>query len=127
MRLCDSCQLVTVAVFCQADSAFLCRDCDVNIHSANRIVGRHERMWMCEVCEEQPADVVCKQDAAALCRGCDAQIHDSNPLSGRHVRTPLAPFTSESEPPRQGVSKAANFFEMEEYRNQCAMFAEEEG
>ncbi|XP_065851018.1 zinc finger protein CONSTANS-LIKE 5 [Euphorbia lathyris] len=91
-RRCDSCKTAAAAAFCRADSAFLCLSCDTKIHSANRLVSRHERVWMCEVCEQAPAAVTCKADAAALCITCDSDIHSANPLARRHERVPIQPF-----------------------------------
>ncbi|KAI3925169.1 hypothetical protein MKW98_009819 [Papaver atlanticum] len=89
---CDSCKSATALLFCRADSAFLCLTCDSNIHSANKLASRHERVWMCEVCESAPASVTCKADAASLCVTCDADIHSANPLARRHERVPVVPF-----------------------------------
>ncbi|KAK4257650.1 hypothetical protein QN277_007213 [Acacia crassicarpa] len=89
---CDSCKSAAAAVFCRADSAFLCMLCDNKIHSANKLASRHERVWMCEVCEQAPASVTCKADAAVLCATCDSDIHSANPLARRHERVPVEPF-----------------------------------
>ncbi|XVE71766.1 hypothetical protein DITRI_Ditri10aG0178200 [Diplodiscus trichospermus] len=85
-RTCDTCKSAAAAVFCRADSAFTCLNCDSRIHSG------HERVWMCEVCEQAPAAFTCKADAAALCVTCDADIHSANPLARRHERVPVEPF-----------------------------------
>ncbi|KAI3991556.1 hypothetical protein MKX01_040566 [Papaver californicum] len=91
-KLCDSCKSSTALLFCRADSAFLCMNCDSNIHSANKLASRHERVWMCQVCESAPASVTCKADAASLCVTCDSDIHSANPLARRHERIPVVPF-----------------------------------
>ncbi|KAJ0260314.1 Zinc finger protein CONSTANS-LIKE 3 [Hirschfeldia incana] len=91
-RLCDSCRSATAALFCRADAAFLCGECDGKIHTANKLASRHERVWLCQVCEQSPAHVTCKADAAALCVTCDRDIHSANPLSRRHERVPVTPF-----------------------------------
>lgn len=94
---CDSCKSAAAAVFCRADSAFLCLGCDAKIHCANKLASRHERVWMCEVCEQAPAAVTCKADAAALCVTCDADIHSANPVARRHERVPVEPFFDSAE------------------------------
>lgn len=91
-KLCDSCKSATATLFCRADSAFLCPNCDSKIHAANKLASRHARVFLCEVCEQAPAHVTCKADAAALCVTCDRDIHSANPLARRHERVPLAPF-----------------------------------
>ena len=91
-KLCDSCKASPAAVFCRADSAFLCGACDAKIHAANKLASRHGRVWICEVCEQAPAAFTCKADAAALCPTCDRDIHSANPLARRHERVPFVPF-----------------------------------
>lgn len=91
-KSCDACQMATALVYCKADAAYLCVQCDGNVHGANKLASRHERVWMCEVCEMAPAAVTCKADAAALCVQCDSDIHSANPLARRHERVPVTPF-----------------------------------
>lgn len=108
-KACDSCKAAVAAVFCRADTAFLCLSCDAKIHCANRLASRHERVWMCEVCEQAPAAVTCKADAAALCVSCDADIHSANPLAQRHDRVPIEPFFDSADSIVRS-SAALNFF-----------------
>ncbi|XP_022755393.1 zinc finger protein CONSTANS-LIKE 5-like [Durio zibethinus] len=98
-RTCDTCKSAAAAIFCHADSAFMCLDCDSRIHFGNDklVSSRHERVWMCEVCEQAPAAVTCKADAAALCVMCDADIHSANPLARRHERLPVEPFSDSAD------------------------------
>ncbi|GAV77838.1 zf-B_box domain-containing protein/CCT domain-containing protein, partial [Cephalotus follicularis] len=91
-KLCDSCKSETATLFCRADSAFLCVNCDTKVHAANKLASRHARVWVCQVCEQEPAHVTCKADAAALCVTCDRDIHSANLLSRRHERVPVTPF-----------------------------------
>ncbi|KAG2308261.1 hypothetical protein Bca4012_082670 [Brassica carinata] len=107
-RLCDSCRSAAATLFCRADAAFLCGECDGKIHTANKLASRHERVWLCQVCEQAPAHVTCKADAAALCVTCDRDIHSANPLSRRHDRVPVAPLGSSSAATRS-ASSSANF------------------
>ncbi|KAM6552833.1 hypothetical protein CsatB_013595 [Cannabis sativa] len=107
---CDSCKsAASAAVFCRADSAFLCLSCDTKIHCANKLASRHERVWVCEVCEQAPAAVTCKADAASLCVSCDADIHSANPLAQRHERVPVEPFYDSTDSIVRS-SAALNFF-----------------
>ncbi|KAL5095705.1 hypothetical protein RYX36_000032 [Vicia faba] len=92
-RTCDTCRLAPCAVFCRADSAYLCAGCDSRIHAANRVASRHERVWVCEACERAPAAFLCKADAASLCSSCDSDIHSANPLASRHQRVPILPIS----------------------------------
>lgn len=92
-RVCDTCRSATCTVFCRADSAYLCAGCDAQVHAANRVASRHERVWVCEACECAPAAFLCKADAASLCSSCDADIHSANPLASRHHRVPILPIS----------------------------------
>lgn len=96
-KLCDFCKTASATVFCGADTAFLCLDCDSEIHAANKLASRHARVWVCDVCEQAPASVTCKaDDDAALCITCDRDIHSANPLARRHERLPVVPFYDSS-------------------------------
>ncbi|XWS17890.1 hypothetical protein CRYUN_Cryun33cG0107300 [Craigia yunnanensis] len=97
-KLCDSCKSATATLFCRADSAFLCSNCDSKVHAANKLASRHARVWLCEVCEQAPAHVTCKADAAALCVTCDRDIHSANHLARRHERVPVTPFYDSVKP-----------------------------
>ncbi|KAL6189066.1 hypothetical protein ACLB2K_040456 [Fragaria x ananassa] len=105
---CDTCMSSPAAVFCRADSAYLCLACDSKIHCANKLASRHQRVWMCEVCEQGPAAVTCKADAAALCVTCDADIHSANPLAHRHERFPVEPFLDSAESIAKSTSSSFN-------------------
>jgi hypothetical protein len=97
MRIqCDACGASAAAVVCCADEAALCARCDVEIHAANKLAGKHQRLPLdgaaaarlprCDVCQERPAFVFCVEDRALLCRDCDEPIHVPGTLSGNHQR-----------------------------------------
>ncbi|XVE94617.1 hypothetical protein REPUB_Repub02eG0024200 [Reevesia pubescens] len=44
--LCDICQEKRAFLFCQQDRAILCRDCDVQIHSASEYTKKHNRFLL---------------------------------------------------------------------------------
>ena len=44
MTACDVCALGTAIVFCAADQANLCTNCDRDIHEANAMSARHVRV-----------------------------------------------------------------------------------
>ncbi|KAL5974447.1 Zinc finger protein CONSTANS-like [Asimina triloba] len=90
---CDSCRSAASAVYCEADSAFLCIACDARTYAANTVASRRHRLWLCQLCERAPATVTCKADAAALCAACNLHIHSANPLARRHQVLPIAPIT----------------------------------
>lgn len=39
------------ALYCHADSAFLCRACDKSVHAANILALRHVRCVLCKTCQ----------------------------------------------------------------------------
>ncbi|CAO2841714.1 unnamed protein product [Amaranthus hypochondriacus] len=43
-RACESCLKKRASWFCPADHAFLCNACDLSIHSAHELAGRHKRV-----------------------------------------------------------------------------------
>lgn len=92
---CDYCKARVARVFCRADAAFMCIECDTAVHNAAASGGggpAHERVLVCNVCEQAPASVTCKADAAVLCVTCDHDIHSANPLAQRHERVPVTPL-----------------------------------
>nr|GEU65723.1 hypothetical protein [Tanacetum cinerariifolium] len=42
--VCDLCHKQQPCIYCSSDSAFLCFDCDLHVHSANFLVARHIRL-----------------------------------------------------------------------------------
>ena len=96
MRIqCDACEGAAATVVCCADEAALCARCDVEIHAANKLAGKHQRLPLgggsggvprCDVCQEKPAFIFCVEDRALFCRDCDEPIHVPGTLSGNHQR-----------------------------------------
>ena len=41
---CDSCGVAAATVVCCADEAALCARCDVQIHAANKLASKHQRL-----------------------------------------------------------------------------------
>ncbi|XP_051193909.1 B-box zinc finger protein 24 [Lolium perenne] len=92
---CDSCGVAAATVVCCADEAALCALCDVEIHAANRLASKHQRLPLdalgaklprCDVCQEKAAFIFCVEDRALFCRDCDEPIHVPGTLSGNHQR-----------------------------------------
>ncbi|KAF7094859.1 hypothetical protein CFC21_097135 [Triticum aestivum] len=88
-RLCDGCCAVPSVVYCRADSAYLCASCDAQIHAANRVASRHERVLLSEAYKHAPVVLECHADAAALCAAYEAQVHYTNLLATMHQRVPV--------------------------------------
>lgn len=63
---CDICQVQPVFAVCREDRAFLCRTCDLAIHSANEHVSKHERFLFTGVSIElssMPSNSVSEESA----------------------------------------------------------------
>ncbi|KFK39505.1 hypothetical protein AALP_AA3G252500 [Arabis alpina] len=50
------------SVFCEADSAFLCRKCDRWVHGANFLAWRHVRRVLCTACQKLTRRCVVGED-----------------------------------------------------------------
>ncbi|CAN6448778.1 unnamed protein product [Victoria cruziana] len=93
---CDVCEKATASVICCADEAALCARCDVQVHKANKLASKHQRLPLqslssanfprCDICQEKPAFIFCVEDRALFCRDCDEPIHVPGSLSGNHQR-----------------------------------------
>ncbi|KAJ7563245.1 hypothetical protein O6H91_03G102600 [Diphasiastrum complanatum] len=91
---CDVCENAEAAVMCCADEAALCAECDLNVHAANKLSIKHQRVPLlkdsdaprCDICQEKTGFFFCLQDRALLCRNCDVSIHTANALSSSHRR-----------------------------------------
>lgn len=95
---CDSCSKAEASVFCSADEAALCDDCDLRVHQANKLASKHQRFSLlqpssstsnapqCDICQDKKALLFCQQDRAILCRDCDESIHTANELTKKHNR-----------------------------------------
>ncbi|KAL8141210.1 hypothetical protein V2J09_007231 [Rumex salicifolius] len=99
---CDSCNKTEASIFCSADEAALCDDCDLRVHQANKLASKHQRFSLlqssssssssssngpqCDICQEKKALLFCQQDRAILCRDCDISIHTANELTSKHNR-----------------------------------------
>eukprot|EP00388_Colpodella_angusta_P008078 GDKJ01022330.1.p1 GENE.GDKJ01022330.1~~GDKJ01022330.1.p1 ORF type:complete len:650 (+),score=104.67 GDKJ01022330.1:104-1951(+) len=78
-RLCDSCNQEAASLWCAADQAALCPECDEYIHSRNKLTRRHVRVSINEretpppPCPEHKDELMtlyCPSCRLALCRQC---------------------------------------------------------
>uniref|UniRef100_A0A1D1ZDI3 Salt tolerance protein n=1 Tax=Anthurium amnicola TaxID=1678845 RepID=A0A1D1ZDI3_9ARAE len=92
---CDACEKAPATIICCADEAALCAQCDVEIHAANKLASKHQRLLLqcltnklprCDICQEKAAFIFCVEDRALFCRDCDEPIHVPGSLSGEHQR-----------------------------------------
>ncbi|XP_042488210.1 B-box zinc finger protein 24-like [Macadamia integrifolia] len=92
---CDVCEKAPATLICCADEAALCAKCDIEVHEANKLASKHQRLLLqclsnklpkCDICQEKAAFIFCVEDRALLCRDCDEPIHSANSLSVNHQR-----------------------------------------
>ncbi|KAH7278284.1 hypothetical protein KP509_38G034100 [Ceratopteris richardii] len=67
LRPCELCATEAARVYCAADEAQLCWDCDLRIHRANFLVARHPRSPICSCCG---AVLSCSPRCTTLCQSC---------------------------------------------------------
>ncbi|KAL8487379.1 hypothetical protein ACS0TY_023892 [Phlomoides rotata] len=92
---CDVCEKAPATVICCADEAALCAKCDVEIHAANKLASKHQRLLLqrlsnnlppCDICQEKAAFIFCVEDRALFCKDCDEPIHSANSRAANHQR-----------------------------------------
>ncbi|PRQ52863.1 putative transcription factor C2C2-CO-like family [Rosa chinensis] len=71
MRPCELCWRASALIYCRADMARLCLNCDGSVHSANALARRHSRWFLCDKCNDQPATVRCLDENMSLCQSCE--------------------------------------------------------
>ncbi|XP_073312271.1 B-box zinc finger protein 21-like [Primulina huaijiensis] len=94
--LCYICRKEEASVFCPADEASLCQNCDIRVHRANKLAEKHTRFSLlhpqfqdsplCDICQEKRALFFCQEDRALLCKECDSSIHKANEHTKKHNR-----------------------------------------
>ncbi|KAJ0475559.1 putative transcription factor interactor and regulator Znf-B family [Helianthus annuus] len=92
---CNVCEAAEAVLLCCADEAALCLLCDNNVHAANKLASKHQRVLIensnsklpkCDICQEAAGYFFCLEDRALLCRKCDVSIHTLNSLVSSHQR-----------------------------------------
>ncbi|EEF28243.1 B-box zinc finger protein 25 [Ricinus communis] len=92
---CDVCERAPATVICCADEAALCAKCDIEVHAANKLASKHQRLLLnclsnklppCDICQEKAAFIFCVEDRALFCQDCDEPIHSAGSLSANHQR-----------------------------------------
>lgn len=92
---CDVCEKAPATLICCADEAALCARCDTEVHAANKLASKHQRLLLqtlsnklppCDICQEKAAFIFCVEDRALFCRDCDEPIHSAGSLAANHQR-----------------------------------------
>ncbi|PIN14552.1 hypothetical protein CDL12_12813 [Handroanthus impetiginosus] len=112
---CDVCEKAPATVICCADEAALCEKCDVEVHAANKLASKHQRLLLqclsnklppCDICQEKTAFIFCVEDRALFCKDCDEPIHAANSRAANHQRflaTGIRPKPPKSSPLQIGL------------------------
>lgn len=92
---CDVCEKSPATVICCADEAALCAKCDTEVHAANKLASKHQRLQLqclstklpsCDICQDKTAFIFCVEDRALFCQDCDESIHSASTLAANHQR-----------------------------------------
>ncbi|CAN6700441.1 unnamed protein product [Malus baccata var. baccata] len=94
---CDAYEKAPAKVICCADEAALCAKCDVEVHAANKLASKNQRLLLeclsksnklptCDTCQDKAAFIFCVEDRALVCQDCDELIHSANSRSANHQR-----------------------------------------
>jgi hypothetical protein len=92
---CDVCEKAPATMICCADEAALCAKCDIEVHAANKLASKHQRLHLqslssklprCDICQDKAAFIFCVEDRALFCEDCDDSIHLAGSLSANHQR-----------------------------------------
>lgn len=92
---CDVCEKAPATLICCADEAALCARCDVEVHAANKLASKHQRLHLnslsnklppCDICQDKTAFIFCVEDRALFCKDCDESIHSAGKLAANHQR-----------------------------------------
>eukprot|EP00250_Pteridium_aquilinum_P002007 c12219_g1_i1 orf=322-1776(-) len=72
---CGFCEERLAFLYCKADTAHLCLECDYHVHAANPLALKHARAPLCDCCGERTATLQCEQEARFFCAACEQGAH----------------------------------------------------
>ncbi|PIN11190.1 hypothetical protein CDL12_16221 [Handroanthus impetiginosus] len=116
--LCDFCNESKALLYCRADSAKLCLNCDREVHSTNQLFKKHNRSLLCNSCNSSPSSIFCCTDSAVLCQNCDWETHKS--FRSVHDRRPIEGFNG-----CPSVSELLNFLGLDDFGKKNLGFDDE--
>eukprot|EP00158_Paraphelidium_tribonemae_P007130 Partr_v1_DN28122_c2_g1_i2_m56168 putative B-box zinc finger family protein len=89
--MCDNCEKSYASVYCSADTAYLCKDCDINLH-VSKIASKHQRTQLgrgpdafgnCRV-HQQDIEYFCSSCHLPVCIHCKMVGHHSSGEASKH-------------------------------------------
>lgn len=57
---CDVCEKAPATLICCADEAALCAKCDVEVHAANKLASKHQRLLLQNLSNKLPTCDICQ-------------------------------------------------------------------
>lgn len=57
---CDVCERNPATVICCADEAALCAKCDTEVHAANKLASKHQRLQLNQLSSKLPTCDICQ-------------------------------------------------------------------
>lgn len=65
---CDVCEKAPATLICCADEAALCAKCDVEVHAANKLASKHQRLFLNSLSTKfPPCDICLVRQSSLLC------------------------------------------------------------
>ncbi|KAI9216609.1 hypothetical protein BC828DRAFT_393205 [Blastocladiella britannica] len=91
--MCDNCETALAEFHCAADAANLCKSCDTQLHSANKLASRHTRTPIgkgvdvfgnCRLHPEKQVEFFCSQCHVPVCVYCKMVGHHAAGEAAKH-------------------------------------------
>ncbi|XP_051142277.1 zinc finger protein CONSTANS-LIKE 13 [Andrographis paniculata] len=117
-RCCDFCNEPKALLYCRADSAKLCLNCDREVHSTNQLFKKHSRALLCDSCNSAPSTIFCRTDSVVLCQNCDWETHKN--FGAVHDRRPIEGFNG-----CPSVAEMLNFLGLEDLGKKSLVVVDE--
>ncbi|PNX54474.1 salt tolerance protein [Trifolium pratense] len=57
---CDVCEKAPATMICCADEAALCAKCDIEVHAANKLASKHQRLHLQSLSSKLPRCDICQ-------------------------------------------------------------------
>lgn len=76
---CDVCEKAQATVICCADEAALCAKCDIEVHAANKLASKHQRLHLqclsnklppCDICQVSHGIICFSLDCVSIIQSC---------------------------------------------------------
>jgi hypothetical protein len=91
--ICDNCESSIAEFYCASDVANLCKNCDLQLHSANKLASRHIRTPIgkgadvfghCRLHKDKLVEFFCSQCHVPVCVHCKMVGHHASGEAAKH-------------------------------------------